>query len=519
MSRLAAICLLLCSFPLAAQQRERPLPPLRPLPLPLPQAGQGEYSQITLRLPFTSGAKTIWVQKIGHDFVYQGDIVVGNDLPRPLFLGTDDADARWPDGVIPVVIDPSVLNAPEVLEPVYDAMNELMWRTEMRLVPRTTQRDYVRITLGDVISGSAARSPVGRVGGEQRLTIGTGFDGPAGTILHELLHTAGVYHEQSRPDRDYFVFFDLAGLSEKAKSNFDRIEGDIAGTGYDYLSIMHYSADAFAVSAGQRTIHCKNVVVEVPCDPDMGQRREMSQKDIQGLDRLYSEISRFSNGGWDATLTRDLDLASHRGALRGAVRWQAAIGMPLRPNWGNGDVDYVRMSVSSPTREVLRWGNRKKTRMYTAWKPSPTAAAYQALSAAGTERVLRYSMPVPANLPLRVSFETVVGRWGSFPPAPNGCGPLGRCGYGLDATPSAGGALSVDEGGGATIDYRIDGGWSSRPDIEVPHAAVIRVELVKQILDRRDWVKRPIDVLDGVEAPVRLRDEQIRMGPAPERVH
>lgn len=45
---------------------------------------------------------------------------------------------------------------------------------------------------------------VGRHGGPQILNLGKGCNS-VGVILHELLHSLGFWHEQSRSDRDKFV--------------------------------------------------------------------------------------------------------------------------------------------------------------------------------------------------------------------------------------------------------------------------------------------------------------------------
>ena len=500
-----------CLLPLAALGQDPPV-----IPLPLPERGVGQYVQITTRLPFESTARTLWVQKIDDEYVYQGDIVVAQDGVRPFFHGTDDSDERWPNGDIPIVIDQSVFAEPQVLEPLYDAMNALMWQTEIRLVPRTRQRDYVNITMGNMIPGAAARSWPGRRGGAQDLTIGHGFSGPAGTLLHEFLHAAGVYHEQSRPDRNMHVYFDLTGLSEEAKQNFDRRDGQSIG-GYDYSSLMHYGPWAFNV--GRQTIFCKIIRYPMPCPANMGQRDAMTQADIAGLDQLYSEISRFSEGGWNASITRDLPLGN-TAEVQGSISWDSSIGMPDRPNWGSGSVDYVRMSVSAPHRETITWANRQKRRSLSGWRPFG-GPVYQGLGGSPARPVLPYRLVAPADVPLRLNFEVVESEWGTFPPAGARCADLLTCGYGLSSTSSAAGALQLGAGGVAVVDYSISGEWYTAPRFKRPPQMMVEMELVKRILQKRDWVMRPIDPVHRLDQAPRIWNGPVRpeQGPVlrPER--
>ncbi len=66
-----------------------------------------------------------------------------------------------------------------------------------------------------------------------------------GTIMHELLHTLGFWHEQSRPDRDYYIKINEENIMNNQKHNFEKKEGQTQNAPYDTCSIMHYERNAF----------------------------------------------------------------------------------------------------------------------------------------------------------------------------------------------------------------------------------------------------------------------------------
>ena len=128
------------------------------------------------------------------------------------------------------------------------------WRANSRL--NLTQRtaansgqfpDFVRFT-----TGGGCSSAVGRQGGQQDIHLAGGcFFGQA---VHEIGHSTGLWHEQSREDRDTFVTINWANIDPPQKHNFDQqiTDGDDVGP-YDYGSIMHYGPTAFSIN-GQPTI-------------------------------------------------------------------------------------------------------------------------------------------------------------------------------------------------------------------------------------------------------------------------
>ena len=70
-----------------------------------------------------------------------------------------------------------------------------------------------------------------------------------GKILHEFLHALGVYHTQSRRDRDKYVTIYEKNIEKGKQRNF-KIENKLKiksyGVPYDFLSIMHYPGTAFS---------------------------------------------------------------------------------------------------------------------------------------------------------------------------------------------------------------------------------------------------------------------------------
>ena len=77
-----------------------------------------------------------------------------------------------------------------------------------------------------------------------------------GTVIHEMLHASGFWHEQSRPDRDQHVRILWSNIYPGREDNFaryTRAEVSTLSLPYDTSSVMHYSSRAFSRN-GQMTI-------------------------------------------------------------------------------------------------------------------------------------------------------------------------------------------------------------------------------------------------------------------------
>ncbi|XP_014842293.1 PREDICTED: meprin A subunit beta-like [Poecilia mexicana] len=146
--------------------------------------------------------------------------------------------------------------------------------------PRDSEEYYLNIQKLD-----GCWSYIGRIfSNGQDLSIGQNCDSVA-IVEHEILHALGFYHEQSRYDRDNHVQIEYSNILAGKEHNFRKVasqDSTTHGSPYDYMSVMHYSKNAFTNGNGPTIITINQTFQDL-----IGQRVEMSPSDVQELNLLY----------------------------------------------------------------------------------------------------------------------------------------------------------------------------------------------------------------------------------------
>jgi len=175
-------------------------------------------------------------------------------------------------------IDPQISGATNAIR---DAINDYQRYTCIRFSKQSGRPRGPHIFF---TTGSGCSSPVGRGRSGNSIRLARGC-WRKGTIIHEIGHSIGLFHEQSRPDRDDFVTINLHNVVDRAIFNFNKMRSDqwdSKGTAYDYDSVMHYGTYFFSKNR-QMTIVTKNSRDQ----KRIGNRSGFSDTDKVQINKMY----------------------------------------------------------------------------------------------------------------------------------------------------------------------------------------------------------------------------------------
>jgi hypothetical protein len=183
---------------------------------------------------------------------------------------------RWPGGLVPYTVVAALRNV------VNQAIAHFQANTRIRFVERTAANSAQFPNFVAFEQQDGCWSQVGMRGGRQVISLGAGCE-TMGIAVHEICHALGLWHEQSREDRDQNVRIVWANIQAGREHNFNQqiTDGDDIGA-YEFGSIMHYGRRAFSRN-NQDTI--------VPLGGQgIGQRNGLSAGDISAIRAMYPEL-------------------------------------------------------------------------------------------------------------------------------------------------------------------------------------------------------------------------------------
>lgn len=292
-----------------------------------PGSENGTDVNLRLVLPGESEAKDVTLRDVDGVAVADGGIVLGRvedlrrasrdlestlqnaneasgDRPDGLrsvgqaLVATAGANRLWTGGIVPYQFQANVpVQVRERTERAIEAIENV---SAVRFIPSDGTGDFVTVRIH---GESSSWANLGRIGGEQFVNLSIEFD--IGGIVHELFHTLGILHEQSRNDRDFFVTINDGtngtpnNILSGSEHNFRKSGPTARDIGpYDYESTMHYSATAFGIEDNMGVTQA--TIVPRTAGVNLGAGRSLAAfltpNDINGLNRLYPVGIDFEGG-------------------------------------------------------------------------------------------------------------------------------------------------------------------------------------------------------------------------------
>lgn len=206
------------------------------------EAQTASFNAGTIKKGQLGGQAITYERKNGLNF-FQGDIVLSDkQLEEDNLANKGGATlSRWPSGKIYYTVASNMgsINANKIT----NAVNEYNSKTNTQWIPRTNQSNYVEFIFGSS-SGYDGWAHIGFRGGKQTVSLDQNIS--LGSVIHEMGHSVGLYHEHCRKDRDQYVSIQWNNIQNGQAYNFDIYNSGTDIGPFNINSVMMYWPDSYS---------------------------------------------------------------------------------------------------------------------------------------------------------------------------------------------------------------------------------------------------------------------------------
>merc|ERR1719222_1836629 len=225
-----------------------------------------------------------------------GDMVLtAGQLPQELRLsfglpegsilessGVKNEAYRWPGGILNYEMSNAVSSEDKTL--IRNTLSQLETKLDSCIKFREADSGFRVIVKAEGKCSSSVGYNGNGIDGSQGMSLDVGCMHPS-VIEHEFYHAIGVWHTQSRTDRDDHVKINFENIIDGDQHNFvKKSENEVSefGLPYDFESVMHYS-DKSNSKNGKRTIE----TIDPSKQDIIGKATGVSEGDILLVKRMY----------------------------------------------------------------------------------------------------------------------------------------------------------------------------------------------------------------------------------------
>lgn len=228
------------------------------------------------------------------DSVYfSGDMIFSKEFIEKICANANarsavaaDTDLYWPNKEIKYMFYPYSFSTEEE-NTIKSALDEISNATSISFVLNGSAAIQERIVFKRSNVENTSFSPIGKQSNKpNNIQLAPNITVKKGTVIHEVLHSLGFFHEHSRTDRDDYVTIIEENIDPDYLYAFDTfIDKGYSGYNrgpFDFGSIMLYSSrNGFEINPSQPSMTRKDGSTFT------GQRNGLSDGDIAGLNYIY----------------------------------------------------------------------------------------------------------------------------------------------------------------------------------------------------------------------------------------